>query len=146
MTVLYLRRLESSAASFQKPHTSQTKIGSGEQPRHGQAIREGLKNCSLSIIMVDITVTGHNKHGSTSPVIPPANCCCAEKHNCQMSQGSSKIRFSGSPSTAGLVKPHQPLMKPSLHCTSWQVRDRPEVLTGKPGKFSAHVSLARQGV
>jgi hypothetical protein len=112
MTVSHPRRLQSSATSLQKPHTSQTKIGSGDQPHHGQAIRESLENFPISIIVVAIMVTGHDKHGSTSPVIPPAICCCAEKHNHQMSQGNGKIRFSGSPSTAGLVKPHQPLMKP----------------------------------
>ena len=115
MIVSYPRRLESSEVPLQKPHTSQTKIGSGDQRRHGQAIREGLESCPISIIMVAITVTGHNKHGSTSPVTPPAICCCEEKHNRQTSQGSGKIRFSGSPSTVGLVKPHQLLMKPSLH-------------------------------
>jgi hypothetical protein len=115
MTVSHPRRLESSAVPLQKPHTSQTKIGSGDKPRHGQAIREGVENCPISIIMVVIMVTGYNKHGSTSPVIPPAICCCEEKHNCKMSQGSGKIRFPGSPSTVGLVKPHQLLMKSSLH-------------------------------
>ena len=117
-----------SAVPLQKPHTSQTKIGSGNQPHQGQAIREDLQNCPIYIIVVAIVVTGHNKHGSTSSVIPPAICCCEEKHNCQMSQDSGKIRFSGSPSTVGLVKPHQLLMKPSLHWTSRQVRARPEVL------------------
>jgi hypothetical protein len=84
MTVSHLRRLESSAASLQKPHTSQTEIGSRDQPHHGQAIREGLEYCHISIIMVAITLTGHNKHGSTSRVTPPVICCRAEKHNRQM--------------------------------------------------------------
>jgi len=115
MTVSYPRTLESSAVPLKKPHTTQTKTGSGDQPHHGQAIRQGLENCPISIIMVAIMVTGYNKHGSTSPVIPPTICCYAEKHNCQMSLGSSKIRYSDSLLTAGLVEPHQLLMKPSLH-------------------------------
>jgi len=89
---------------LQKPHTSQSKIGSGDQPHHGQAIREGLENCPISIIMVAI-ITGHNNHGSTSPVIPPAICCYAEKHNRQMSQAAAR---------SGSLAPHRPLAWLSL--------------------------------
>jgi hypothetical protein len=105
MTVSHPRRLRSSAALLQKPHTSQTKIGSGDQPYHAQSKREGLETCPISIIRVAITVTGHNKHGTTSPVIPPTIWCCTEKQNVKCHRAVAR---------SGSLAPHRPLAWLSL--------------------------------